>query len=283
MYEVLTDGTARKHSMQTVSLEPHTPEPLPTQDPVPEQHGAHESEGTAHEWRKDDDRHLQRFADAVQRWTEMSEEAKEKARQLRDEAEKLETDSDQDTEDEDESREGGRVVDRDVGGGQGDTEEMTRFREEVSSTLSLIQAEVKQIAHEMRGTITLAHAAPTAGGGGDEEGARVGGSASELVAELGEMLQQNKHAINHEMTSVSEIVWCERSRCTHTRARAHTHTHTHTHVCKHVPAQTCRCVCVHAHLAVCSPVQVSQILRSDLEALRKDVAELQVEHVLSQA
>ena len=276
MYEVLTDGTARKHSMQTVSLEPHTPEPLPTQEPVPEQHGAHESEATAHEWRKDDDRHLQRFADAVQRWTEMSEEAKEKARQLRDEAEKLETDSVQDTEDEEESREGGRAVDRNAGGGHGDTEEMTRFREEVSSTLSLIQAEVKQIAHEMRGTITLAHAAPTAGGGGDEEGARGGGSASELVAELGEMLQQNKHAINHEMTSVSEILWCERA-----RARGHTHTHTHMHVnlCMHRRAD----VCVHAHLAVCSTVQVSQILRSDLEALRKDVAELQVGHVLSQA
>ena len=247
MYEVLTDGTARKHSMQTVSLEPHTPEPLPTQEPVPEQHGAHESEATAHEWRKDDDRHLQRFADAVQRWTEMSEEAKEKARQLRDEAEKLETDSVQDTEDEEESREGGRAVDRNAGGGHGDTEEMTRFREEVSSTLSLIQAEVKQIAHEMRGTITLAHAAPTAGGGGDEEGARGGGSASELVAELGEMLQQNKHAINHEMTSVSEIVWCERSRCTHT----HTHTHTHTqreremyvNMCLHRRADVC--VCMH--------------------------------------
>jgi hypothetical protein len=205
------------YSLQTVSLEPQPPEPVPTQDAVEEEHQPHESESKAHEWRKDDDRHLQRFADAVQRWTELSEEAKERARRVRDE-------KDADPGGDEEEGKGGADAGGDEEeqqqrrGGEGEaaareSAEMVRFRDEVSSTLQLIQAEVKEIAHEMRGTITLAHAAPqSSSGGGDEEGAEGGGvgSASALVAELGEMLQQNKQALVretiHEVSSASSIL-----------------------------------------------------------------------------
>jgi len=129
-------------SLATISLDPHSPEPLPDQDPVQEGHAAHESDQNAHEWRKDDDRHLQRFADAVQRWSEMTEDAKERARLVRDAAEqrRAEEGSTPDTD--------GEEIDHEGDAGERDREhdeDAERFREEVSSTLNLIQAEVKQV------------------------------------------------------------------------------------------------------------------------------------------
>jgi hypothetical protein len=41
------------------------------QDPVQVDHQPHETAVEAHEWRKDDDRHLQRFVDAVKQWSEL--------------------------------------------------------------------------------------------------------------------------------------------------------------------------------------------------------------------
>ena len=48
-----------------------------------------------------------------------------------------------------------------------------------------------QIAHEMRGTITLAHAAPQRDAADDDgPGQGGGGSASELIADIGEMVNR---------------------------------------------------------------------------------------------
>ena len=42
-----------------MSLDAHTPEAVPTQEAVLQEHAPHESRSAAHEWRKDDDRHVQ--------------------------------------------------------------------------------------------------------------------------------------------------------------------------------------------------------------------------------
>eukprot|EP00802_Teleaulax_amphioxeia_P012677 Tamp_12721.p1 GENE.Tamp_12721~~Tamp_12721.p1 ORF type:complete len:579 (+),score=117.45 Tamp_12721:82-1737(+) len=192
-------------SVSTVSLDPQLPEPLPTQDPVQEEHQAHESVDQAHEWRKDDDRHLQRFADAVQRWSEMTEEARQRAREVRDEAERIanrggNADADRDDDDdEDSSVRAPSAADAER------EEETQRFRDEVSQTLNLIQSEVKQIAHEMRGTITLAHATPRASSEG-EEGGGGGGSASELISTLGELVSRSQQSVTHEVSATHHVV-----------------------------------------------------------------------------
>jgi len=141
-------------SMATISLDPHTPEVMPDLEPVQTEHSSHESKENAHEWRKDDDRHLQRFADAVQRWTEMSEEAKERARQVRvqaDDRRDLPDDDDKEDDSDEEESEGKEASHANLLQQQHDTAATEKFREEVTSSLELLQAEVKQIAHEMRG------------------------------------------------------------------------------------------------------------------------------------
>jgi len=148
-------------SVNTVSRDPLEPAPLPTTDPVEETHAAHESQEQAHEWRKDDDRHLQRFADAVQRWNEMTPEARQKAREIRDQRDKerergaiadapsSDTDGAPDAEASGEvegDAAGAAAAAADVGVQQESEEsirfreEGIRFREEVSATLSLLQA-----------------------------------------------------------------------------------------------------------------------------------------------
>eukprot|EP00286_Rhodomonas_abbreviata_P028122 CAMPEP_0181312580 /NCGR_PEP_ID=MMETSP1101-20121128/13774_1 /TAXON_ID=46948 /ORGANISM="Rhodomonas abbreviata, Strain Caron Lab Isolate" /LENGTH=374 /DNA_ID=CAMNT_0023419443 /DNA_START=184 /DNA_END=1305 /DNA_ORIENTATION=+ len=138
----------------TTSLDAEDP-PSPDSDVVSAQEGEHrvaEAEAAQKEWRKDDDRHLQRFADAISRFVELLPENQERAfeaRRQRAREREEEANMDADAEPIIEEYEGRR-------GGEEGVEQ--HFKDEVASTLNLIQEEIKQIAHEMRGTITLAHA-----------------------------------------------------------------------------------------------------------------------------
>ncbi|KAJ1471650.1 legume-like lectin family-domain-containing protein [Baffinella frigidus] len=79
------------------------------------------------------------------------------------------------------------------------------FKDEVRNTLSIIQAEIKEIAQEMRGTITLAHAV-SRDSGGDGEGSGGGGggaaSGSELLVAISEAISNTERALHHDMASV---------------------------------------------------------------------------------
>eukprot|EP00287_Rhodomonas_sp_CCMP768_P003371 CAMPEP_0196727950 /NCGR_PEP_ID=MMETSP1091-20130531/8791_1 /TAXON_ID=302021 /ORGANISM="Rhodomonas sp., Strain CCMP768" /LENGTH=538 /DNA_ID=CAMNT_0042070637 /DNA_START=56 /DNA_END=1672 /DNA_ORIENTATION=- len=170
--------------------------PPPEQDVMAteKEHHPGESETEQKEWHKDDDRHLQRFADAIARFIEMMPEtqamASEARRELMQEREE-EANMDIDAE----------PIMGDEGDGPGGDGLGQHFKDEVSATLSLIQEEIKQIAHEMRGTITLAHAVTQ--GDPDEMGGGGGGgvSGSELLTGVSEVVTHSTRTVSHDVNA----------------------------------------------------------------------------------
>ena len=178
-------------------------------------HQLNESAEEQHKWKPDDDRHLARYADSIVGWAGKSPEERERlaAERRREFA--------------DRAAASGSVVAAETGANgppaaapiaSGDDEKQAvrdavrdqqHFRDEVSATLAVIQAEVKAIAHEMRGTITLAHALPQGGDAGDAgagagSGAAGGGSASEVISSLSDVIQHMQRALSDDVASTRE-------------------------------------------------------------------------------
>lgn len=194
------------YKLITLSLDAE-PAAAPDEDTMAtdQQHHPGETEKEQQEWHKDDDRHLQRFADAIARFVEMSPEtqalATEARRQLlRDREDENAIDAD-----------AAPIMDDDgMGGVTGGDGLGQHFRDEVSSTLTLIQEEIKQIAHEMRGTITLAHAVTQ--GDPDNEGGGGGGggaSASELMTGISEVVSHNTRTVSNDISSLQKAINAE--------------------------------------------------------------------------
>ncbi|EKX42796.1 hypothetical protein GUITHDRAFT_164025 [Guillardia theta CCMP2712] len=206
------------YSLEVTSLEPATPHddqqaPSPVaESPKQEksEHFPHESAQEQHEWRRDDDRHLQRFADALQRWVDMPAVRKDEVRKLR-----VDSTKGSDVQDMKEvvdnelvdnvpeeapaSPESSSPAAEPSPAADSDLESSSSFKNEVKETLGLIQAEIRQIAHEMRGTITLAHAVSSQSG----EETNAGGSArsaSELLVDVGEIVMRSEKSVVKEMS-----------------------------------------------------------------------------------
>eukprot|EP00960_Hanusia_phi_P052888 761721-Hanusia_phi.AAC.2 len=200
------------YSLELTSLDPALPhDEQQDRPPAAEsskqnksEHLPHESAQEQHEWRRDDDRHLQRFADALQRWVDMPAARKDEVRKLRSDLTKdggvqeIKEVVDSVQEEEVKGPEGISVDAKAPPQVDGDLELSSSFKNEVKETLGLIQAEIRQIAHEMRGTITLAHAVSSQSG----EEAVAGGparSASELLVEIGEIVLRSEKSMVTEM------------------------------------------------------------------------------------
>mmetsp|Transcript_34923 Transcript_34923/g.54588 ORF Transcript_34923/g.54588 Transcript_34923/m.54588 type:complete len:387 (+) Transcript_34923:172-1332(+) len=195
------------HQLLTTSLDPEDEEAgevkVDEEEKPQEGHLPHETAAEQHEWRKDDDRHLQRFAEAVQRFAELTPELQAHARNVRIEAMQARLSEYNDEDDgyspTEEPNDDVEDMPRRRSSGDADPELGQKFKDEVSETLAIIQEEIKQIAHEMRGTITLAHAVTQNADSGSKEGG--GASASDLIVGFSEILQKSEKSIEHSVNS----------------------------------------------------------------------------------
>ena len=188
-----------------------------------------------HQWKPDDDRHLARYADSIANWAAKSPEEQQRL------AEERKAESANRPQPSSQAADGGQAATSGQAAEASDLQagpaaatpqasdaallasleeekravrdaamEQRHFRDEVSATLAIIQSEVKAIAHEMRGTITLAHAMPQGGGGGDGDGGGGaaggggGGSMSEVVSSLSDVVQHMQRAVSDDIATARD-------------------------------------------------------------------------------
>lgn len=75
----------------------------------------------------------------------------------------------------------------------------------IASALAAIQAEVKSIAKEMRGTITLAHAVTSQAAQQKQQGGQEGGggeSVSDLLVHVGELVKSSEKVVVHDLSAI---------------------------------------------------------------------------------